>query len=263
MGDPTSKLARPASVDDLKLLLGALNEHGVDYLLIGGYALYALGYQRGTVDIDLVLRPTREQGEKVMRALLLLPDGVAKDIDPDWFVEGETIRVADAFVVDLMFNACGETFDSLLPHAITIELDGVPVRTLDIEGLLKPKQSARAGHRDRVRRAGAARLDRRQADRAGGPLSGRQVLQLPRRVRFRLRRRGLPLRHRLEARGAPVARQAWSSNQTAGRFASSIDVNSLTDTLARFVKTCHGDAATRSARSRGIEGSAQGGGTDD
>jgi hypothetical protein len=143
MSDPKANFARPATVDDLKLLLRALNEHSVDYLLIGGYALYALGYQRGTVDIDIVLRPTREQGERVKNALLLLPDGVAQDLDPDWFVDGETIRVADAFVVDLMFTACGETYESLLPHAVTIEFEGVPVRTLDLEGLLKTKQTAR------------------------------------------------------------------------------------------------------------------------
>jgi predicted nucleotidyltransferase len=142
MSDSSSKLARPASVDDLKLLLRALNDHHVDYLLIGGYALYALGYQRGTVAIDVVLRPTRDEGEKVKRALLLLPDGVAEDLDPDWFAEGETIRVADAFVVDLMFNACGETYE-MLPYAVTIDLDGVPVRTLGLEGLLKTKQSVR------------------------------------------------------------------------------------------------------------------------
>ncbi len=143
MTDPTSKFARPAGVDDLKLLLRALNEHGVDYLLIGGYALYALGYQRGTVDIDIVLRPTREQGERVKRALLLLPDGVARDLDPEWFAEGETIRVADAFVVDLMFNACGETYESLVPYAVTVDFEGVQVHTLSLEGLLKTKQSSR------------------------------------------------------------------------------------------------------------------------
>lgn len=98
MTEPAPKFARPANVDDLKLLLRALNDHGVDYLLIGGYALYALGYQRGTVDIDVILRPTHDQGERARSALLLLPDGVAKDIDPDWFVESETIRVADEFV---------------------------------------------------------------------------------------------------------------------------------------------------------------------
>jgi hypothetical protein len=80
MNGPEQNTARPASVDDLKLLLRALNARGVDYLLIGGYALYALGYQRGTTDIDVVLRPTREQGERVKQALLLLPDKVSEEL---------------------------------------------------------------------------------------------------------------------------------------------------------------------------------------
>ena len=141
--DGGRKVARPASVADLKSLLTALNAEGVEYLLIGGYALYALGYERGTTDIDLLLQPTREQGERTQRALLRLPDQVARELDPAWFVDGETIRVADAFVVDLMFNACGESFDSLRPHRVSIDFDGITVRTLDLEGLLKTKQSSR------------------------------------------------------------------------------------------------------------------------
>ena len=143
MNGPGQDNARPASVDDLKLLLRALNDHGVDYLLIGGYALYALGYQRGTTDIDVVLRPTREQGERVKQALLLLPEKVSEELMPEWFTEGETIRVADAFVVDLMFSACGETYESLLPYAVTIDFENIPVRTLNLEGLLKTKQTSR------------------------------------------------------------------------------------------------------------------------
>jgi predicted nucleotidyltransferase len=143
MNDPGRDSARPASVDDLKFLLRVLNEHGVDYLLIGGYALHALGYQRGTTDIDLMLRPTREQGERVRKALLLLPDKAATDLMPEWFTEGEAIRVADAFVVDLMFSACGETYESLQPYAMTIDFEGVPVRTLSLKGLLKTKQTSR------------------------------------------------------------------------------------------------------------------------
>lgn len=143
MNGPGQDNARPASVEDLKLLLRALNDHGVDYLLIGGYALYALGYQRGTTDIDVVLRPTREQGERVKQALLLLPDKVSEELMPEWFTEGETIRVADAFVVDLMFSACGETYESLLPYAVTIDFENIPVRTLNLEGLLKTKQTSR------------------------------------------------------------------------------------------------------------------------
>jgi len=163
MTDPASSFSRPATIEDLKLLLGSLNEHGVDYVLIGGYALYALGYQRGTVDIDLVLSPTREQGERTRKALLVLPDGVARELDPEWFVDGETIRVADAFVVDLMFNACGETYESLKPYAITIDFEGIPVRTLNIEGLLKTKQTTR--EKDK--------LDRDVLERALRELTGR------------------------------------------------------------------------------------------
>ena len=135
--------ARPATIEDLKRLLAALGAEQVDYVLIGGFALYALGYQRATTDIDLLMRPTREQGERARRALLTLPDRVATQLDPDWFAEGETIRVADAFVVDLMFSACGESIETLRDHIVSIDLDGVPLRTLDIEGLLKTKQTSR------------------------------------------------------------------------------------------------------------------------
>ncbi|MBI1733420.1 MAG: hypothetical protein HYR49_11730 [Gammaproteobacteria bacterium] len=144
MVDPEGEVARPASVEDLKILLRSLNANGVEYLLIGGYALYALGYLRGTTDIDILLRPTAEQGERVIRAMMCLPDKASLELKPEWFAEAKTIRVADAFVVDLMFSACGETYDSLLPHAVTIVLDGVPVHTLNLKGLLKTKMSARA-----------------------------------------------------------------------------------------------------------------------
>jgi hypothetical protein len=39
----TELITRPATLDDLKALLRSLNANGVDYLLIGGYALAAHG----------------------------------------------------------------------------------------------------------------------------------------------------------------------------------------------------------------------------
>lgn len=138
------KESRPATLADLMDVIRALNTQGAEYLLVGGYALLAHGYVRGTTDIDILVPPTRASAERVTRALLLLPQQVAKDIDPAWFEEGNTIRVADEFVVDVMFNACGETYASLLPHAQTIVLDdGTPVTTLDLAGLLKTKQTVR------------------------------------------------------------------------------------------------------------------------
>jgi predicted nucleotidyltransferase len=144
------RTARPATVEDLKLLIKALNDEGAEYLLVGAYALFALGYQRATTDIDLLVPQSLESGMRVKRALLALPEKAAKDIDPNWFETDETIRVADEFIVDLLFNACGETYASLQPHAVTVDLDGIPVRTLDLAGMLKTKQSER--ERDRMDR---------------------------------------------------------------------------------------------------------------
>jgi hypothetical protein len=136
--------SRPATLEDLKSLIGSLNRQGADYLLIGGYALFAHGYHRATIDIDVLVPATQESGEKIKEALMVLPDQAARDIDPAWFEEGENIRVADAFVVDIMLNACGESYETLQEFAETVELDGLSIRTINLEGLLRTKQTLRS-----------------------------------------------------------------------------------------------------------------------
>lgn len=74
---------------------------------------------------------------------MILPDQAAKEIEPAWFEEGENIRVADAFVVDVMLNANGQTHETLQPYAETIEFEGIPVSTINLEGLLLTKQTLR------------------------------------------------------------------------------------------------------------------------
>src|ERR1700704_525005 len=137
------EFSRPATLEDLKLLLRSLHQHGADYLLIGGYALAAHGYQRATTDIDVVVPATSQAGQRIKDALMVLPDGAARDIEPQWFEEGENIRVADAFVVDLMLNANGQTYDTLRRYSETLDLDGITVRTVSLEGLLLTKQTMR------------------------------------------------------------------------------------------------------------------------
>ena len=134
---------RPATLEDLKTLIASLNQQEADYLLIGGYALFAHGYHRATTDIDVLVPATEETGRKVREALMVLPDQAARDIDPAWFSEGENIRVADAFVVDIMLNACGETYETLKQYSETVDMGGLSIRTVNLEGLLRTKQTMR------------------------------------------------------------------------------------------------------------------------
>jgi predicted nucleotidyltransferase len=143
MAAESEKFVRPATLDDLKNLVRLFNDAKVEYLLIGGYALFAHGYQRATIDIDFIFPPRKEVGVLVKKALMSLPDKVAAELDPAWFEEGENIRVADQFLVDIMFNACGQTYDSLSHMAQTTQIDGVEVKTISLEGLLLTKQTVR------------------------------------------------------------------------------------------------------------------------
>jgi hypothetical protein len=69
--------------------------------------------------MDEYSRPATLEDLKLLRvkdALMVSPDQAAKEIAPEWFEEGENIRVADAFVVEIMLNANGQTFDRPSTH---------------------------------------------------------------------------------------------------------------------------------------------------
>ena len=135
--------------DPLLRLLARCNEEGVEYVLVGGQAVRLNGFLRATEDVDLLLRPTRENGERVKRALDFLAS--ASDLDPAWFEqktgpdaeEIENIRVADELIVDLLFAANGETYESLRPYVRELLVEDVAIRVLNIEGLLRTKTETR------------------------------------------------------------------------------------------------------------------------
>ena len=127
-------------------LLARFREEGVEYVLVGGQAVRLNGYLRATEDIDVLLKPTRVNGEKVIRALKFL--AASKELDAEWFVPAadgnvENIRVADELLIDLLFAANGETYDSIQPHIRELMIEGTPVRVLNIEGLIKTKTDYR------------------------------------------------------------------------------------------------------------------------
>ena len=144
--------------DPLLDLLARLQVEGVAYVLVGGHAVRLNGFSRATEDIDILLPSSLENGQRVIRALSFLRS--AKDLEPAWFAppadQPENIRVADDLLIDLLFAANGHTYESLQDHVRTLTVDGVHIRTLDIEGLLKTKTSFR--EKDKIDREALLRL---------------------------------------------------------------------------------------------------------
>lgn len=133
------------SEDDLLLLLKRFSEEKVQYVLIGGQAVRLNGFVRGTEDIDILLPSSIENGRRVIRALDFLKS--SSELDPSWFEvigdEPDNIRIWDELTVDLMFAANGEDYQSLQSHIREVDVQGTPVRVLDIAGLLKTKTDYR------------------------------------------------------------------------------------------------------------------------
>ena len=127
-------------------LLTCFRVEGVEYVLIGGQAVRLNGYLRTTEDIDVLVKRGRVNGEKIIRALGFLE--ASKELDPEWFsadAEGnvENIRVADDLLIDLLFGANGETYESVQPYVRQIEIEGTTVRVLNIDGLIRTKTDYR------------------------------------------------------------------------------------------------------------------------
>ena len=144
--------------DALLDLLARLQSEDVAYVLVGDHAVRLNGFARTTEDIDILLPSSLENGHKVIRALSFLPS--AKDLDPDWFAPPadapENIRIADDLLIDILFAANGQTYETLQEHIRTIMVEGVEIRTLDIEGLLKTKTDYR--DKDRIDREVLTRI---------------------------------------------------------------------------------------------------------
>jgi Nucleotidyl transferase AbiEii toxin, Type IV TA system len=138
---------RPATWDDLKTLARFLNESGAEYALVGGYALAAHGFNRFTEDIDILVNPSAENSRRWIVALSRLPDGAAKELAAEENVfavqRRYAIRINDEFTVDVMPSVCGETWEAIKDHVVSIKIDDVTIRLLDLPGLLKTKQGLR------------------------------------------------------------------------------------------------------------------------
>lgn len=142
-----SEYTRPATWDDVRNLARLLNEAGVQYALVGGYAIAAHGFNRFSEDIDILVNPTAENSRRWVFALSELPDHATRELaaDPDVFAADAryALRINDEITIDIMPSIAGYTWQEMESRIETIDLDGTPLPLLNLEGLLLTKQGAR------------------------------------------------------------------------------------------------------------------------
>jgi hypothetical protein len=134
-----SRLLNP----DFRDMLSAFCAEGVEFMLVGAYALAAHGYPRATGDIDLWIRCSGENAQRVWRALgrfgVPLFDLTVADLNRP--VTVFQVGVAPNRI-DILTAIDGVGFDEARPECKVIEVEGLTILVIGRAHLLRNKRAS-------------------------------------------------------------------------------------------------------------------------
>lgn len=126
---------------DFKEFAEFLRAHGVEYLLVGGYALAAHGHPRYTGDIDFWISPERANIERVLAALA---DFGFRSLGPrpEDFNGDSVIQLGRApNRIDLLTQIDGVNFAECWPRRLRVVLDGTELQLIGLEDFKTNKRA--------------------------------------------------------------------------------------------------------------------------
>lgn len=135
---------------DFTDLLIELCEARAEFLLVGGWAVILYGHVRATDDMDIFVRPTQANSERVFAALEAFGAPLrAHAVTPAHFArEGDAYRFGIApLKVEVLTKISGVTFDEALQDSKAFELDGFQIPYIGKAALIANKKSA-GRHKD-------------------------------------------------------------------------------------------------------------------
>ena len=128
---------------DFKEFLKLLNDHKVQYLLIGGYAVGYHGYPRATADMDIWVAIHPDNAGKIVTVLCEFGFDVP-ELTADLFLqEKQIVRMGvPPIKLEIVTSISGVEFDECYQERITDVLDGVKVDLIDLTHLKINKKAS-------------------------------------------------------------------------------------------------------------------------
>lgn len=127
---------------DYRDLFAAFNDASVEFLIVGAYALAVHGHVRATKDLDVWVRPTRENASRVLQALDAFgaPTGVSLD---ELARPGTIIQLGYPPVrIDILTSIAGATFEDAWPNRVAAGYGDQPVFVIGREALIASKRAS-------------------------------------------------------------------------------------------------------------------------
>jgi len=127
---------------DFRELLALLNKHGVEFLIVGGYALAFHGAPRFTGDLDIFVRPAPENARRIVDALHEFGFG-SLDLAPgDFVAPGKIVQLGVPPVrVDLITSLTGVEWERAEASRASGEYGDEPVFFIGREDFIANKRA--------------------------------------------------------------------------------------------------------------------------
>ena len=128
---------------DLREFIVLLNSHKVEYVIVGGHAVAYHGYPRFTGYIDFFVRASAANASKVITVLESFGFTDTADLAPTLIEVGKVFQLGrPPNRIDLLTGISGVTFDEAFTGSVETELDGLSVRMIGFDDLIKNKTAS-------------------------------------------------------------------------------------------------------------------------
>lgn len=127
---------------DFKDMLSALSAEGVEYLVVGAYAMAAHGIPRATGDLDLWIRRTEDNAGRVLKALAVF-GAPTEELNVDDLTTPDLIFQIGLRPnrVDLLTSVDGVSFEEAWPGRLVTEVEGVEIAVMGLDDLIRNKEA--------------------------------------------------------------------------------------------------------------------------
>jgi predicted nucleotidyltransferase len=132
---------------NFKEFFESLNSAGVEYLLLGGYAVNYYGYHRATDDLDIWIALDKQNATRLSAVMRQFGGFRASDVPPSLFLQKGKVFVfgREPVRIDILTGPSGIDFQSCYARRQETIWDGVRVPIISLQDLLANKKaSARA-----------------------------------------------------------------------------------------------------------------------
>lgn len=127
---------------DFKELFALFGEHGVEYLVVGGYALAFHGAPRSTGDIDILLPPTMENARRVLAALEAFGFASLGLTHDDFSTADSVVQLGQPpYRIDLLTSIDGVTWTEAVAGSDTAVYGGLSVPVIGKAQLIANKRA--------------------------------------------------------------------------------------------------------------------------